>query len=100
MVFLNLARSFLFFFFAVGSGVAPFPKASAKVGGWFFISKFWGKFFLIGAGGGWGKGVVCRGLGGDFFFGGGRGRARCALGGLSYSSLGEGAVAPIELGED
>ena len=51
--------------------MAPFPKASAKVGGWFFISKFWGKFFLIGAGGGWGKGVVCRGLGGDFFLGGG-----------------------------
>ena len=72
MVFLNLARSFLFFFFTVGCGVAPFPKASAKVGGWFFISKFWGKFFLIGAGGGWGKGVVCRGFwGGDFFLGGG-----------------------------
>ena len=49
--FLILQEVFCFFFFAVGSGVAPFPKASAKVGGWFFISKFWGKFFLIGAGG-------------------------------------------------
>ena len=92
MVFLNLARSFLFFFFAVGSGVAPFPKASAKVGGWFFISKFWGKFFLIGAGGGWGKGVVCRGLGGGkFFFWGGGAVAPAGLGGgtaLLYFFLG------------
>ena len=43
--FLILQEVFCFFFFAVGSGVAPFPKASAKVGGCFFISKFWGSFF-------------------------------------------------------
>ena len=74
MVFLNLARSFLFFFFAVGSGVAPFPKASAKVGGWFFISKFWGKFFLIGAGGDGVRGWFAGGWGGIFFWGGARSR--------------------------
>ena len=86
MVFLNLARSFLFFFFAVGSGVAPFPKASAKVGGCFFISKFWGKFFLIGAGGDGVRGWFAGGWGGIFFLGGGRGRARGVRGGGLHCS--------------
>ena len=80
--------------------MAPFPKASAKVGGWFFISKFWGKFFLIGAGGGWGKGVVCRGLGGGFFFGGGAVAPAALWEDCAPLLFLGGAVAPTVLGED
>ena len=78
MVFLNLARSFLFFFLRSGERGGSLSESECKGRGLFFYFQILGEFFL--SGGGWvgGKGVGCKGLGGGtallYFFLGARAR--------------------------